>query len=124
MPSFGTLKADTLTHSTAGSVDTNYVVEGTAKSWINLNGSSFGTRDSFNVSSATDTSTGQYKINYTNSMNNANYSCVIGDELNGGRCFPRTTDYNTSYHDHEVFGQSSGYVDNTIVTDATFGDLA
>ena len=28
MPSFGTLKADTLTHSTAGSVDTNYVVNG------------------------------------------------------------------------------------------------
>ena len=31
MPSFGTLKADTLTHSTAGSLDTNYVVNGSAK---------------------------------------------------------------------------------------------
>ena len=35
MPSFGTLKADTLTHSTAGSLDTNYVVNGSAKtSWV------------------------------------------------------------------------------------------
>ena len=31
MPSFGTLKADTLTHSTAGSLATNYVVNGSAK---------------------------------------------------------------------------------------------
>ncbi len=31
MPSFGTLKADTLTHSTAGSLATNYVVNGAAK---------------------------------------------------------------------------------------------
>ena len=30
----GTLAADTLTHSTAGSIGTNYVVEGSCKSWI------------------------------------------------------------------------------------------
>ena len=36
MPSFGTLKADTLTHSTAGSLDTNYVVNGSAKAWLLL----------------------------------------------------------------------------------------
>ena len=33
MPSFGTLKADTLTHSTAGSLATNFVVNGSAKAW-------------------------------------------------------------------------------------------
>ena len=38
MPSFGTLKADTLTHSTAGSLATNYVVNGSAKAWVNFNG--------------------------------------------------------------------------------------
>ena len=37
MPSFGTLKADTLTHSTAGSLDTNYVVNGSAKAWCFVN---------------------------------------------------------------------------------------
>ena len=30
---FGEIKADTLTHSTAGSVDTNYVVNGSTKVW-------------------------------------------------------------------------------------------
>ena len=33
MPSFGTLKADTLTHSTAGSLATNFVVEWRNKAW-------------------------------------------------------------------------------------------
>ena len=35
MASFGTLKADTLTHSTAGSLATDNAVRGTAKAWIN-----------------------------------------------------------------------------------------
>ena len=53
MASFGTLKADTLTHSTAGSLATNFVVEGSAKAWLNLNGTgTIATRDSFNVTSA------------------------------------------------------------------------
>jgi hypothetical protein len=31
----GKIKADTLEHSTAGTVDTQYVVNGSAKAWIN-----------------------------------------------------------------------------------------
>ena len=37
MPSFGTLKADTLTHSTAGSLATNFVVNGSAKALVYTN---------------------------------------------------------------------------------------
>ena len=74
---FGTLKADTLTHSTAGSVDTNYVVEGSAKVWVNFDGqTSDGIRGSFNFTSFTDNGTGDYTLNYTNSMANGNYSLV------------------------------------------------
>ena len=32
----GKIKADTLEHSTAGSLDTQYVVNGSAKAWIHL----------------------------------------------------------------------------------------
>jgi hypothetical protein len=32
----GTIIADTLTHSTAGSVTTDYVVNGSAKAWANI----------------------------------------------------------------------------------------
>ena len=72
---FGTLKADTLTHSTAGSLATNFVVEGSAKVWINFNGTgTIATRDSFNVTSITDGGTGLYTVTYTNSLGNVNYS--------------------------------------------------
>ena len=55
MPSFGTLKADTLTHSTAGSLATNFVVNGSAKAWVNFNGeSTLSVRDSLNIGSVTD----------------------------------------------------------------------
>ena len=77
--SFGTLKADTLTHSTAGSLATNFVVNGTSKMWINLDGDA-GTPaalDSLNTSSVTDGGSGIYTYNFTTSMNNANY-CFQG----------------------------------------------
>lgn len=72
---FGTLKADTLTHSTAGSLGTNYVVEGSKKMWCNFQGTGTAAiRDSFNTSSITDNGTGDYRFTFTNAMNNVNYS--------------------------------------------------
>ena len=70
----GKIKADTLEHSTAGSLDTQYVVNGSAKAWINFDGNSTNIRDSLNVSSQTDVSTGRDQITLTNAMNNAGYS--------------------------------------------------
>ena len=65
MPSFGTLKADTLTHSTAGSVDTNFVVNGSAKSWMNqFEGTSV--NDSLNCTSLTDVATGIASHSFVN----------------------------------------------------------
>ena len=48
------------------------------RAWINFNGT--GTveiRDNFNISSLTDDGTGQYTLNFTNGMPNANY-CFAG----------------------------------------------
>ena len=91
MSSFGTLKADTLTHSTAGSVTTDFVVEGSAKSFINFNGDATGTiRDSFNCGAVTDGGTGDQTVNYTNNFANAGYSpqsnCQSGDASNPASC--------------------------------------
>ena len=56
----GKIVADTLEHSTAGSIATNYVVEGSAKAWVNLNGTgTIAISDSINHSSATDSATGK-----------------------------------------------------------------
>ena len=69
----GKIVADTLEHSTAGSVTTDYVVEGSAKVW--LNGTTAAVlNDSFNVSSGTDNGTGNYTYAFSNSMNNSNWS--------------------------------------------------
>jgi|TARA_Y100000287_G_C14224329_1_gene358046 hypothetical protein len=70
----GTIAADTLTHSTAGSLATNYIVEGSAKQWVRFSGSTMSIADSFNTSSVTDNGTGDYTPNLTNSMASENYA--------------------------------------------------
>ena len=54
-------------------------LSGTAKAWVNFNGSgTVAIRDSFNVSSITDHGTGSYEVNYQNAMANTNYVGVGG----------------------------------------------
>ena len=80
----GTIAFDTLQTSgqitgTAKSVDTDYVVNGSAKCWINFNGTgTIATRDSFNVSSITDNGTGIFTVTINNDFANVNYSATIG----------------------------------------------
>lgn len=51
--------------------------QGRAKAWVNFDaGTGVAIRDSFNVSSITDHTTGQQTVNFTNAMSNANYSVV------------------------------------------------
>ena len=72
----GKIIADTLEHSTAGSLDTSYVVNGSAKAWVNFDGTASGaaSRDSFNISGMTDVNTGKYTASYVNSMSNGTYA--------------------------------------------------
>jgi hypothetical protein len=72
-----TLKNDT------GVLATQNGMTGIAKAWVNFNGT--GTpaiRGSFNVSSITDNGTGDYTINFTTTMPNADYSLVGNCLLN------------------------------------------
>ena len=49
------------------------------KAWINFNGTgTIAIRDSFNVSSITDNSTGEYTVNFQNAFADTNYSAVAG----------------------------------------------
>ena len=85
--SFGTLKADTLTHSTAGSLATNYVVEGSAKAWVEFNGTgTVAISDSLNIGGLTDAGTGLYDLTFTTSMNNADFASTgaAGENSDGG----------------------------------------
>ena len=77
MPSFGTLKADTLTHSTAGSLDTNYVVNGSAKQWVNYDAVDQAIKGSLNQSSLTDHGTGDFSSYYTNVIAASEDKCIL-----------------------------------------------
>ncbi len=73
----GTIAFDTLSTSgqidgVARSIDTDYLLNGSAKCWINYDAtaSSDYTRDSFNVASTTDNGTGSHDIAFSNNMIN------------------------------------------------------
>ena len=57
------------------SVDTTYVINGTAKAWVNFNGTgTVAIRESNNSSSITDNGTGNYTVNFTSAIEDVNYS--------------------------------------------------
>jgi hypothetical protein len=51
------------------------VVDGSAKAWVNFNGTgTVAIRASFNVSSITDNGTGNYTVNFTTALTDANFA--------------------------------------------------
>ena len=63
-------------------------MSGAAKAWVNFNGTgTVAIRAAFNVTSITDNGTGDYTVNFTNALEDANYSvgsCVAVDFSNTG----------------------------------------
>lgn len=81
-----TIKTDTL-QNVAGSlsVPVATVVNGSAKAWVNFNGDGTITiRAAFNVSSITDNGPGDYTVNFTSAMPDANYAAIGTGFHNGG----------------------------------------
>ena len=70
----GKIKADTLEHSTAGTVDTQYVVNGTPKAFVNFSMAGTSARDSLNFSSLTDTATGKFNVTMASAFTDTNYT--------------------------------------------------
>tara|TARA_R100000353_G_scaffold92296_1_gene67926 strand:- start:40 stop:429 length:390 start_codon:yes stop_codon:yes gene_type:complete len=82
---FGIIKADTLTHSTSGSVPTNFVKTGSSKAWMRWDMSAAVMEGNFNVSSFTEVSTGKSRFDYTSNLSDGNYAIAgIGGEKTGG----------------------------------------
>ena len=74
-----TIKVNNLQNASGGSNSTpEEIRQGRAKVWVNFNGTgTVAIRDDFNVSSVTDLGTGDFQINFTNSLSNSNY-CFTG----------------------------------------------
>lgn len=79
---YGTIAAETIQSGTAGQPpqfkDSNGVEQGElCRAWVNFNGSgTVAIRTSFNVSSITDNGVGDYTVNFTNAIQDVNYSVV------------------------------------------------
>jgi len=71
----GTLTISTLSDGTNSTSSTN-CIQGSAKAWIRYNGSTASIIGSYNVSSVTVASAGNYTINFTNALPNANYTTI------------------------------------------------
>lgn len=107
------IKATTLSNL-AGSktVPTDTVVDGSAKAWVNFNGTgTVAIRRAFNVSSITDNGTGDYTVNFTNAMPDANYS----SPSQGGSLFGGATPFSKT---------SGAYRVQTYNTTSTLADYA
>jgi hypothetical protein len=76
----GTLVITTLSDGTNSTSATN-PIKGSAKAWVNFNGTgTVSITQSFNVSSITDNGVGDYTVNFTTAMPNANFEVASTGE--------------------------------------------
>jgi hypothetical protein len=81
-----TLVAQTISNGTVSTSSTN-VIQGSAKAWVQSSGTAGGVLASYNVSSVTRRTTGQYTVSFTNAFTDTNYTVAgmvgIGGTGNG-----------------------------------------
>lgn len=125
----GTIVADTLTHSTAGSIATNYVVDGSAKAWasVDMTGTA-SIKSSLNTSSLADNGTGIGTLTLTNALTNTDQAAAGGS---GGRAGTTRSPWTlnsmlqtSSTIRAENRNDSGSYGDIESNTSLAFGDLA
>lgn len=130
----GKIVADTLEHSTAGSVTTDYVVNGSAKAWLQMVSDQATLNDSLNVSSVADTATGRMKVAVTNAFNatTSTAGAATATETNSANGSSNTNRYGNIFRGDstsELFfntGQCSDGSANDVAlaTGIVMGDLA
>ena len=127
-----TIIATTLSNGSV-SVPTATVVNGSAKAWVNFNGSgTVAILDSFNVSSLTDNGAGNYTVTFSNAFDSANYAAgSTGITLSGTNLYiagpssdgPGSGSTTTTLKCYS-FIQGSGLIDFSHICASAHGDLA
>ena len=83
--------------SEGGAVTTS-VQQGLVKSWLNFDGTgTIAARDSFNHSSLTDVSQGNYTVTIASAMGNVNYSCFGGIANTAAGAGPRYVQFGCNH---------------------------
>ena len=109
-----TLRVDSLLN--AAGTDTP-AIDGLAKAWVNFNGTgTVAIRAAFNVSSITDNGTGDYSVNFTNALPDANYSAVATgsfESLSGGSAAGRAVENYRSGAFNASFYRFTNFITST-----------
>ena len=81
-----TLRLTTISNQDgSATVPSQTVISGSAKAWINFDGTgTVAIRAAFNVSSITDNGTGDYTLNFTTALSDANYAIVCLNAQSSG----------------------------------------
>lgn len=115
----GTLTISTLSDGTNSTSSTN-CIQGSAKAWVNFNGTgTVAIRASYNVSSITDNGTGDYTVNFTNPMSDADFSVSGWARVSGSGGFlggVSDTALATTYARVGTFNTGSALADALYVT--------
>ena len=110
-------------------VGTEYVVNGSAKAWVNFNGTgTVAVRDSMNVASLTDVSSGVYKVNFSNNFATDEYSVTVGSansssNNNTGNSLGYGGVYSASQYGIAHF-ETATETDSATINNSVHGDLA
>ena len=120
-----TLEVSNLNDGTT-TLATTFVTNGSAKVWCRWDFSETNViKDSLNVSSLSDDSTGTNTINYSSSMSNANYSAVTGTVRNTRVSGPTgNSDVTTSTIKILSYSSSGSLFDSVFASAKVHGDLA
>jgi len=99
-----------------------------AKAWVNFNGSgTVAIRGSYNVSSITDTNTGNYRVNFSTAMADTNYCALVTTDASGGQiaCHQDSAgNYTTSVLGLRIYAGDTSWAneDTTTCTVLVFGN--
>src|SRR6056300_809923 len=78
----GVTSAGDITITSEGGSATMQLQQGLAKAWVNFNGTgTIAARDSHNVSSLTDNSTGYYRTNLSSAMSSADFHSSVDRQV-------------------------------------------
>ena len=125
----GKIIADTLETGAGADIATSYVVNGSAKAWVNFNGTgTIASQDSLNLSSLTDNGDGNYTSTFSSALSTDNHSASFYANYSNGwgnSCYEAgrsTTTHQGRVVDNNISG--SGGNDASECSLIILGDLA
>ena len=116
-----TIKTTTLSTQGGSTVPMDTVVNGTAKAWVNFNGTgTVAIRRAFNVSTITDNGPGNFTVNFTTAMVDTNYSAVAMQSISASYSNSSMLDNYTTTSVRMIVYSASASSDPSIASVAIF----